>query len=1020
MAFFRKASDAVPVKKSSFRREFGLYTLLYLIFFSIVFLPVILRDGLILAGDGYGMYYPTLVNFRRSLLDFGGSIKNGSFQFPMMNFNYGPGTDNLTALVAFISCPVYYFCVLVPVRHLATFMTVTIFLLDYIAGIAFLRLCSHFGHQTYWNSLMALSYVFSTCFIDNYLYNPHFMYMLIAFPLMVIGIDRVICKKGWRLLCFCVFWIGLSSFTMLIYTLPFLALFAFVRVAFVYKEHFVPNLLKAFLRCLPVLITGFLLAAVMQLPVLNLLINSARSVGNPNLNYAKLLIPSLSRMSECFFMIEPTLWRLPLNITPMFIAFPGILLTLLVLKQHTELRIHMLVAIACVSIPLIDYGLNSFQYSLIRWGCAPSLILAFAGSVGMSEFRKLDRSRYRRFILILCGYWISASATLFLKYDVIDYYVGLIFAAAVLRLIPPVCRAWQRFTKAAWNKCRQFAALLKEKGPSVRRYAAFGGLAVGITAVMLLSVILIFLPQYAFHAQLVVTAVITAAVSAVLMKKQNWGKVCTAVLAVCFFAGAIVLYLPVHNFSSEKIRINNTIQMLLEQEAQYDTFGRNLYLLTGSNTTGSDSDTEDSSEAPAELSDSLQSNEFIEVAEKSSWFRFRDLFCITQDNTESLRNHSLICNFPNLYYFHNMIDSDLIEFESRTGLTGNTASSLTAISGLDEQEVLYSLFGIRTIGTGNYITSGFGIEEIRSEKISENETDGIYSYRYALPLGVTYDRYMNRESYDALEPAIFPYALMQSAYTETPGQGSIPADTVPEQDAYRCNFRSEKETLRTNSVGMDVCKYTLTLDQDVSDCFLYLNITGCASHYPPGISNSNIYFYVDGVNEKRYYIMNSDANWPWIRHADRYAFPLGYRDKPVQKIEFELPMEYEEMSVYAIPASVLTDAYAARCEEALENVQLSMNRIDGDITVSKDKLLSVSMLHNSGWRVFVDGKEAPLCKVNGLFLGVQLPAGTHHVRFTYRTPWLTAGLICSGTGILLWITMELITRRKKKQSGKAA
>ncbi|MBQ8922855.1 MAG: YfhO family protein [Oscillospiraceae bacterium] len=1004
MAWFRRANPAAAGQKSQFRRELGLYTLIYLVFFSAVFLPVILRDGLILGGDGYGIYYPGLVNFRRTLLDFGSNLRHGSFRLPMMNFNYGFGTDNLTLLPSYAAFPLFWLTVLIPVRLLPAFLTAVVFLLDYLSGIAFLRLCRHFGHQTYWNSLMALSYACATCFIDNYLYNPHFMYMLAAFPLMVIGIDRVIQKKGWRLLCFCVFWLCFTSFTMLVYTLPFLALFAFVRVMFVYREHFIQNLLKAFLRCLPVLITGALLSAVVQLPTLYLLANSARSMGNSNLNYVKLLIPSLSRMSECFFLIEPTAWREPLNINPVFIAMPGVLLTLLVLKQHRELRIHLLIIIACVSLPLIDYGLNGFQYSLIRWGCAPALALSFAGSVGMSEFTGLDHRQYRRTVGILCFYWITYSSSYFLKYEAGDFCAALITLGAICRLIPPLCRLWHRLTRAAWKKLCRFGAILKGKTPSVKRYLATAGAALGILAALLGIVALIFLPQYTFYPQLAVGAGLTLAASVIILKKKKWAAVCGRVLAVCFFASAAVLYTAYHDSSFEAISDDLMYQMIGEELDANGSFSRSLYVkLLADEAEESGEDEERENRMDIQLTPGGIPKMFA-----------------THDYTASmLTNYSLIHGLPDTAYFHNLTDEDLYGFLNRCGQDAFDHASITDIEGFRQEPVLYTLFGIGTVATRDHELAGFGMTERRTAQ-EDGKTVRLYHYDYAFPLGITYDSFMDGEHYASLKAAVLPYVLLQTAYAETPDGGSLPADSAPQPDTFRCEVQTEKEYLKTNSVGMNVYQYSLTLNEEVPDCFLYLETDGTSVRYPSGIDLKGFTAVTDGKESRRFLVINDLTQWQWIRHTDRYAFPLGYCTEPVHTIEFELPMECEELAVYAIPASVLTDAYAARCEETLQNVQLTDNRIDGDITVSKDKLLSVSVIHNDGWSVTVDGKEAPLCKVNGLFLGVQLSAGTHHVQFTYRTPRLTAGLICTGLGILLWIAMELITRKKNRQDGKAA
>ena len=1007
MAVTRFRSPGTEQKTNGKWREIGLYSLIYLIFFSFVFLPVIIRDGLILGGDGYGIYYPTLVNLRSSLLEFGRNIKNGSFRFPMMNYNYGFGTDNLTALMMCNSfLPVFALTVFMPVSWLPAFLTGTVFLMDYLAGIAFLKLCRHFGHRSEWNSLMALSYACCTGFIDNYLYNPHFMYMMIAFPLMVIGIDRVIHKTGWRLLCFSVFWIGITSFTLLVYTLPFLALFALLRVWFVYREHFIQNLLKAFLRCVPVVTAGFLLSAVIQLPVLYLLQNSARSFGNATVSLREILLPDLNRMGECFFLIEPTMDRAPTDINPMFIAIPGLMLMLLVLRKHKELRANLIAMIVCVSVPLVAYGLNGFQYSLIRWGFVPALLFSIAGSVGMSEFRNLNKKQCRRIVCILCFYWVTFSSVYFLKYEAGNLCAALILIAAVCRMIPPLCRLWNRFTRSAADKVRSLLALLKGKTPSVKRYLASAGAVIGLLAVFLFAIVVIFLPQYTFYPQLPVTAGLTAAAAFVILKKPKWASACTRILAVCFFGFSVLLYCDYHESKFEEIQPDKMFQMLRETPVSENTFGRTLYIKADPDEEPEESDaSETNSEQSQTMDIALQTDGFPKC------------FNVHQYSNQFLTNYSLIYGFPDTAYFHSMMDSDLQELTNRSGLDGFDIPAFTDFEGYGEREVLYSLLGIQTVGSKKFELSGFGLNEIRSEPVGE-QTYRVYEYPYALPVGVTYDRYLSKDTLQSLDAAYYPYALMQSAYVERKDGSTVPADTEPDVSACRCDAKIEKEFVKKNSVGMDVYHYTVTLNEDVSDCFLYLDAEKTNVRYPYGIDLKGFTVTIDNDETKRFMVMNDCSVWQWLRRTDRYAFSLGYQEAPVTTLEFELPMECEKLSVYAIPSSVLTDAYEERCKETLQNVQFRTNQLDGDITVSSDKLLSVGLIHNDGWRVFLDGREAPLCKVNGLFLGVQLTEGSHHVQFVYRTAWLIPGIICTCIGIAMWILMEILTRKKKQSAQK--
>jgi uncharacterized membrane protein YfhO len=53
-----------------------------------------------------------------------------------------------------------------------------------------------------------------------------------------------------------------------------------------------------------------------------------------------------------------------------------------------------------------------------------------------------------------------------------------------------------------------------------------------------------------------------------------------------------------------------------------------------------------------------------------------------------------------------------------------------------------------------------------------------------------------------------------------------------------------------------------------------------------------------------------------------------------------------------------------------------------------------------GWRVEVDGRAGRLIDVDGFFLGVDVPAGTRTVEFSYRPGWVAPSLAMSSIGIL--------------------
>ena len=59
-----------------------------------------------------------------------------------------------------------------------------------------------------------------------------------------------------------------------------------------------------------------------------------------------------------------------------------------------------------------------------------------------------------------------------------------------------------------------------------------------------------------------------------------------------------------------------------------------------------------------------------------------------------------------------------------------------------------------------------------------------------------------------------------------------------------------------------------------------------------------------------------------------------------------------------------------------------------------------------GWRATLEtGEELPILRANLLMRAVVVPAGNHDITFSYRTPFLTAGLAATAAGLLLALAL---------------
>jgi hypothetical protein len=99
-------------------------------------------------------------------------------------------------------------------------------------------------------------------------------------------------------------------------------------------------------------------------------------------------------------------------------------------------------------------------------------------------------------------------------------------------------------------------------------------------------------------------------------------------------------------------------------------------------------------------------------------------------------------------------------------------------------------------------------------------------------------------------------------------------------------------------------------------------------------------------------------------------------------------------------SSALSAADAAGPAAASVNIaSYSNNNVRLDVSADRDGLLVLHDLYYPGWEASVDGVPVPVVKANILFRGVEVPAGSHNVEFTFR-PFSPRNLVAAASGLL--------------------
>ena len=90
-----------------------------------------------------------------------------------------------------------------------------------------------------------------------------------------------------------------------------------------------------------------------------------------------------------------------------------------------------------------------------------------------------------------------------------------------------------------------------------------------------------------------------------------------------------------------------------------------------------------------------------------------------------------------------------------------------------------------------------------------------------------------------------------------------------------------------------------------------------------------------------------------------------------------------------------------------------------DVRADRPALVVVSQAWFPGWRAAVDGRAAPVIRVDGLVQGVLVPAGRHHVRLHYEAPGLRAGALVSGATLAALLVALGVERRFSRSARRA-
>ena len=166
------------------------------------------------------------------------------------------------------------FCIFVPTRYMWIYYSFMVLLRLYLAGLAFSWLCFYTKRNCSRYAVLAGAVIYAFCFwgLWNANRHPYFLNPMVYFPLIILGVEKILKKEKPYILIVSVFLASISNFYFFYILAVLTVIYVLIRLILIYKKD-IRNIFMTLLRIGLPAILGTLMGAVIVLPVLIFFLN---------------------------------------------------------------------------------------------------------------------------------------------------------------------------------------------------------------------------------------------------------------------------------------------------------------------------------------------------------------------------------------------------------------------------------------------------------------------------------------------------------------------------------------------------------------------------------------------------------------------------------------------------------------------------------------------------------------------------------------------------------------------------
>lgn len=418
-------------EKNITKWTFALFTGLFLIMIiGIYSYFVVLQKSFIWEGDGFSQHYLIFKDYLALIKDY---FADPSAGLPFWDWTNGMGTDVLSAYGYYVvGDPFVYLGLLFPASMTEMAYHVLVLLRVYAIGVAFLFYCRRMQVGSSGALVGSLMYTFTFYVILNVTRHPFFLMPMLFFPLLCIGIEKILHNESNTAFIVVIFLSACSNFYFFYMLSVLIFIYAVMRYVQLYGKKPIKHLLMYVWKAVYSYLIGLLLSSVLFVPIVGGFLQSSREPGKfasgllvyPVKYYWSLILNQ--------FISERYLWTVF-----GFSSFALLLLPMLWMKRKKFGFISTSLGLFAGMLLLPAFGsiMNGFAGPYNRWTFAIPLFVSLGAAMLYNDRFKLKKNEYTAMGWVLLIY----SASILLVFQFVEYRAAyitpLIFAGMMWLLL---------------------------------------------------------------------------------------------------------------------------------------------------------------------------------------------------------------------------------------------------------------------------------------------------------------------------------------------------------------------------------------------------------------------------------------------------------------------------------------------------------------------------------------------------------------------------------------------------------